>query len=441
MPPAEMDLRGLHILLVPAWWPSIEQPTAGIFNVDYARVFVAAGAKVGVVFPDLVPIRHWRFAQGAGLIPRLIDEQLHDDPPIPVVRIRGLHAALRQPAIQMHRYCRWLRRGLARYVSQHGLPDVLHAHCAIPAGWAAVAVRAQWTRWITAGASSRFRACGSDPGTAGSDSKAGCPAITTPIVFITEHTGPFSLTMTPPAAGRFTLAALRTADAVVAVSQHLRQQMQAAGVDRPIEVIPNTIGTEFRFVPAPAMSNASDGRRIVHVSFVGRLADEKGVWELAEAAGQLWSDVQFAFHWRFIGDGPQRAALQERLASALPSDRVRFDGPCNRRHVAQALQESHMLVLPSHGETFGLAAAEALAVGRPVVATFTPGCEAIVGPDDGILCPVGRPTELANAIRNVAAEYARWDGFAMSQRAFQRFGPVRLVEAYARLIGQLVQRA
>lgn len=432
MPPDELPLSGLHIVLVPAWWPSVEQPMSGIFNVDYARAYAAAGARVGVVFPDLVPIRVRNCARGVPLVPRLLDEQLDGDPPIPVRRIRGLHTALRRPAIQMHRYRRWLRRGLGRYVQQHGWPDVLHAHCAIPAGWAAVQ-----TRDVTRKSATRPES--PSPHSRGSNLSNAQPHW--PVVIITEHTGPFSLALTPPAASRFTLDALRAADAVVAVSEHLRQQMQAAGVDRPIAVIPNAIGAEFGYVPAPAMSSASDGRRIISVSFVGRLAREKGIWELAEAAEQLRSDAQFDFHWRFIGDGSQRAALQQRFESSFPTDRVRFDGVCDRRHVAQALQGSHLLVLPSHAETFGLAAAEALAVGRPVVVTRTPGCEAIVGPDDGILCPIGDPAALADAIRAVATDYERWNGRAMARRALGRFGPSRLAESYAKLIAQLLHRA
>ena len=126
-------LAGIHVLLVPAWWPSPEQPISGIFCTDYAQTFSAAGAKVGVVFPDLVSVQHLGKGTRIPWRPRLTVEDLSG---VPVIRIRGLHTAFGRPALQMRRFRRWLRWGLREYRARYGEPDVLHAMCSIPAGWA-----------------------------------------------------------------------------------------------------------------------------------------------------------------------------------------------------------------------------------------------------------------------------------------------------------------
>src|SRR5438105_13375226 len=95
------EMSGMHILVVPSWWPSAGQPIRGIFFTDYVRAFAAARAKVGVLFPDMVSLRMLGRRLRHGLLSantttslplsaRLFWEDLDG---IPILRIRGLHTA------------------------------------------------------------------------------------------------------------------------------------------------------------------------------------------------------------------------------------------------------------------------------------------------------------------------------------------------------------
>lgn len=383
-------LSGLHVVIVPAWWPSPEQPIAGVFFEDYARAFVAAGAKVGVVYPDLVSLRHIGKGTTPPLAPRVCHERFDG---IPVVRVRGLHTALGRPAWQMGRFRSWLRRGLKEYSRRHGSPDLLHAKCAIPSGWAATRLGSYLARRVV----------------------------------VTEHTGPFSLALTPPAAARFVLEALRDAAAVVAVSQNLRREMLAAGVRRDIAVIGNPVGPEFVGSAPPDRY----GGPAVGI-FVGRLTPEKGVGELIEAALELETERSGSIEWHFVGDGPLAPEV-ERLRAGLPPGRVVLHGLCDKATVAQRVAAAHFLVLPSHGENCPLAVCEALAVGRPVVGTRGTGIEALVGPGDGVLCDIGDSKGLAAAIRATISEAAAWDWHAISRRAVERFSADSIARRYSEI--------
>lgn len=402
------EMNGLHLVIVPAWWPSPEQPISGIFFQDYARAFAAAGAKVGVIFPDLVSVRHLARSSRVPFRPRLIFDTLEGSTVIastvegsgaalPVIRIRGLHTALGCPALQMRRYRAWLRRGLTAYRARHGEPDILHAMCAIPAGWA-------------------------------------CTHLDDPLArrtVVTEHTGPFALVLSRRAGESYVRAALAKAAAVVAVGEPLRQDMLAVGIEREIAVIGNPVGDEFAPAPPPPIEVDDRGRPRYRALFVGRLTELKGVPELIDAAMALSREAAFAIEWHVAGYGPLEGEMRRRFRQAGLADRLTLHGFCDKSTVARLLREAHFLVLPSHGETFGLAIGEALSVGRPVVTTDAAGCKALVGDGDGVLARIGDAGSLAEAVGRLLSDYAAWDWRAIANRSAARFSAAAICTRYA----------
>lgn len=395
-------LAGRHILLVPSWWPSHESPLAGIFFLDYARAFANAGARVGVLYADLVfPKEALAHALGALALaaPRLVEERL--DNAIQVVRVRGLHANLGRAEARTKRAAAWIDRAYRRYVAVHGRPDVVHAHGSIPAAWAAL----QAVRRVGGGAP--------------------------PPVIVTEHMGPFSLLLRPDSCAALTREALRGASAIVAVSPNLRAQMVEAGVTRAIEVIPNIAGAEMTPSPSPPIERAGDGRRLLRGIFVGRVEPLKGTRELADAILLVARDPRWAIDWTIVGDGPEAAAMRRRFTDAGIGEHVRWLGVVPKSDVARAIRESHFLALPSYGENCPLAVVEALSVGRPVVGTLGTGSEPLVGPGDGVLCPPRDAARLAGAILELVSGYQRFDAAAIAEGARERFSAGVVARRYA----------
>lgn len=110
--------------------------------------------------------------------------------------------------------------------------------------------------------------------------------------------------------------------------------------------------------------------------------------------------------WRLtlIGDGPQRAAVEEAM-SALPSGRVLFAGRLQPEAVFEALGQADLFLWPGLGEAYGLAYLEAQAMGVPVAAYDSGGVSACVRHDDtGLLVPEGDVAALAAAVRRLIAE-------------------------------------
>jgi glycosyltransferase involved in cell wall biosynthesis len=142
-----------------------------------------------------------------------------------------------------------------------------------------------------------------------------------------------------------------------------------------------------------------------HVLYVGRLAEEKGVLELAEAARGLPLVV--------VGDGPLRALLPQ-SAGFVPHDRV-----------GRYYERASIVVCPSRREGFGVACAEAMAYGRPVVASAVGGLLDHVEDDvTGLLVPPRDPAALRAALVRLLgdADLRARLGAGARRRAEERFG-------------------
>lgn len=381
---------GLHVVIVPSWWPSPERPLHGVFFPDFARAMAEAGVRVGVVTPDLVGARFWR-ETSARWRARVEWENAGN---VPVVRVRGRHTSLGQTGIHLRAYRRRLEMGLAAYAERNGSPDLLHAMAALPAGWACTHLHHSLAARV----------------------------------LITEHTGPFALLLRPSGAANMTRSALARAAAAVAVSANLKTEMQAAGVTRPIEIVGNLVADVFQPSAPLKPPRANETQIRFRVVFVGRLTAEKGLRELAAAAHRLAKLPEPRFAWHFVGTGPMEGELRAAMAK-LGVDTV-FHGYQDSAGVASILRACHALVLPSYGENYPMAICEALASGRPVVTTDVPGCAALVGPGDGLVVPVRNAAALADALQRCAADYAQWDWRAIGARAQERFSRTKVAKNY-----------
>lgn len=371
-------LNGKHIVIVPAWWPSPEQPHAGVFFQDYVEAFTNAGAKVGVIYPDLVGLRQLGRGERKPLAPRILHETTVAD--APVVRIRGLQTSFGSVERRALRFRDWLARGLAAYRDRHGEPDILHAMCAVPAGWA-------------------------------------CTNLNDPLsrrVVLTEHTGPFTLVMDPPDSAKLARTAFESAAMRVAVSDHLRRQIQEAGIRNTIEVCGNPVSSHF----APATRTPPAGHKRIRGLFVGRLTQEKGVSTLVSAIAEIRNATPHCeFH--FVGNGPLGVAIAPFLAAEDAA--ILHHASCPRAEVCTHMQNADFLVHPSMEETFGMTVAEALCVGLPVVTTRGTACAEFIDDDNGILVERGDEASLEAGLRQMIDTCRDYDRAAIAAKARERF--------------------
>jgi glycosyltransferase involved in cell wall biosynthesis len=229
----------------------------------------------------------------------------------------------------------------------------------------------------------------------------------------------------------------RAVDRVIAISDGVRAALEGAGV-RPdrIRVVPSGIDIEA-FAGAPDVRTAERaawgvGADDVVVIVVGVLERRKGHATLFEAAARLRAT---RLRWVVCGTGSQDAAL--RADAAARGLDVRFLG--FRADVARCLAAADVAVLPSLHEGLGVAALEAMAAGRPVVASRVGGlAEVVVDGETGRLVPAGDAGALAAALAALAdapAERARM-GTAARARVCARFSAVAMAEGTLACYGE-----
>lgn len=139
------------------------------------------------------------------------------------------------------------------------------------------------------------------------------------------------------------------------------------------------------------------------------------------------------------GDGPERAALEQRIAECGLGASVRLLG--NRSDVPELLAECDIFVLSSISEGMPLTVLEAMASGLPVVATEVGDVASVVEPGvSGTLVPSRDPDELAKALGRYAADAALrcHHGEAGCARVTARFGLGAMIANYVTLYDELL---
>ena len=191
---------------------------------------------------------------------------------------------------------------------------------------------------------------------------------------------------------RFALRLARRAlDATIVVSHALVEPARNAGL-REVVHIP---------VPAPPPPEAAPVETCRDVVFAGRLAPEKGVFQLLAAWGEI-ADRFPDSHLVMAGDGPARAALEAR---AHQVSRVTFTGILSPAAVSELMASARTVVAPSvRSETAGLVVAEAALCGRPVIVSDEPALRELVDDSNGgIVVTMGSVPELVEAMGRMLA--------------------------------------
>jgi glycosyltransferase involved in cell wall biosynthesis len=196
--------------------------------------------------------------------------------------------------------------------------------------------------------------------------------------------------------------ALRRARHVFCPSAYLRDVALRWGLDpERVSVLPNPAPAIPQMPPRDELRGdlGFEGNVLV---FAGRLGPQKAVDVLLDAL--VGADgVTLAV----AGDGPERAALEQRVAELGLDGRVQFLGSVPRETVLQLFRAAEASVLPSAWENFPHTVVEALAVGCPVIATAVGGVPEVVRDgENGLLVVPNDPAALAAAIRRFFADAA-----------------------------------
>jgi len=234
--------------------------------------------------------------------------------------------------------------------------------------------------------------------------------------------------------------------ALVAVSPEVRDDLVALGVAPSERFVVVRLGIELDERVAPEQNGRAESRRYLGipgdrfaVGWIGRMTAVKRTDDVLVAFKRLREDGVDAVLC-MVGDGPDRTQLEQRAHELGVIRDTLFLG--YQEHVAPFYSAFDALVLPSSNEGTPVSAIEALAAGRPVVATRVGGVPDVVRDGkDGFLVETGDTAELANRLAQLARdpELRERMGDAGRARVLPRYAVDRLVDDVDRLYRSLLE--
>jgi L-malate glycosyltransferase len=324
------------------------------------------------------------------------------------------------PLFREPQYALSLSNTIVQVARAHEL-DIVHAHYAVPHAAAAYLARQILAAHTTA---------------------EGGATLKVPKVITTLHGTDITLVGSDPSYSETVAFCIDQSDGVTAVSASLKADTyRFLPVKSPIEVIPNFLDcSRYRPRPNPELRarlcppDRYDGL-LLHIS------NFRPVKRL-DAVLEIFRRVRTQYRAKLVlaGDGPERARIAQQAAEADLTEHVEILG--EQDDVRDLLSAADVFLLPSAQESFGLAAAEAMACGTPVVASRVGGLpEVITHGETGFLHAPGDLDGMAASVVALLTDSALRRRLSQAARAtiVERYCEERIVpmyeEFYARLIG------
>jgi len=234
--------------------------------------------------------------------------------------------------------------------------------------------------------------------------------------------------------------AINHADYLTATSNMLAESTKEyMASNEDISVIPFGVDLDqYRYIKRQASSS-------FHIGTVRSLTPKYGLEFLIKAVAGLinsGSDVDLTI----VGKGPLRGRLEDLASQLSIASRVNFIGYIPNERIVDYLKNFDVFVIPSvgEGETFGVAAVEAMATGLPVVASKIGGLAEVVEHEKtGLLVEPGSVEKLMEALKKYIAspELRSVHGDAGRQRAEKKFKWARSVSQMDELYRKLISLA
>lgn len=383
----------MKIVILPSWYPKSPSDSSGVFFRDQALALSSAGYNISILTLSLRSLRTLFIHDGFS------HKSFEDDQGIKTYRKQvwaflpripyGEYFVLRMAAMRLFR----------QIVRQNGLPDIIHAHSLIYGGIIAAEIGKKYN---------------------------------IPVV-LTEHSTGFAREVYKKWQLRLAKMAVRNVSYRIAVSEPFANLLEQK-LNCKWNYLPNIVADRFN----PKKSQKSESKKTKPVLLnLALLTPKKGQKTLLKAVLMLKKRGVKTELW-LAGDGPIRLELENYTNELGLDNQVKFLGMINPNDVPELMAKTDLLVVSSEYETFGVVAAEALMMGKPVVATKCGGPESIIKHGDGLLVQPRDPLALADGLQKVLENLSNFDSNQISLHARERFGSqaivTRLTEIYAEVL-------
>jgi glycosyltransferase involved in cell wall biosynthesis len=357
------------VLIATRWYPSEESPANGLFVKEFVKA-TALHNNVVVLFGELTSSGHSRF-------PYEISDRVEDG-------IRTVRFIYKRRFMKLHRLINFIASThcLMNIMIEDERVDIIHLHVYLASLPAVIFAKL-------------YRI---------------------PLV-ITEHYTGFVRQILTVSERILARIIMRSATIILPVSNYLKKYIQPYAPQARFEVVSNIVDSSM-FKSTNAVIKDKDEQKLILT--VGRLDPAKGTSYLLEALSLL-KTIRKDFFLNIIGDGSIRKELEQKAKSLELDDFVQFHGIKLKSQVAGFMSKCDFFVLPSLFETFGCVIIEAMACGKPVVATNIGGPDEIVTQQTGILVKSANAESLKNGLEYMLDNYHKYSATDISRYAGEAF--------------------
>jgi L-malate glycosyltransferase len=388
----------MKVAIITSWLnrrPNDLMDSTGIFVREQAQAMQILGVEVALFFPDLMPHRDASFF--------VSQRHLDTEGGIPTFRIQQFHLP-KWSLFLLKSYIKKAATLYDDYFKVFGKPDLIHAHN-YWVGFVAQAIK----------------------------EKHGIPYV------FTEHDTVFFEGRFRPWLVPLMTKMLQEASAITAVSQGLKEALKPFS-EKPISVVPNIINTQV-FQPKEAFYKKKFGsEETCQFVSIGGLYPYKGYDLLLTAFAQFLSDnPNVSAFLTIIGAGTERVNLERQATQLHINQCVVFKGQLTTKEIVTSLSQSDIFISSSRFETFGVAMAEAMAMGLPILATPTDGAKDIMRAETGVLTTDISVAAITEGLTKMYLEHQKFDASKIRQHVLDNFDKTivaeRYLEIYRKAIG------
>lgn len=383
----------MHIVIIPAFFQTKDRPTLGSFFMDQARALKKQGHEVTILYCDTYSVKCFQ------------EWIKYEEPAESQIKGIQIYRNKRFCPVKhgMEGYKEAFAEGIEMLWHKYMLKqkvDVIHAHCAVWAGYAAMQL----------------------------SQRTEIPYV------VTEHATLFQLHRDDISVtnNEVIKKVFKQAARVICVSEAFAHLLSEYRKD--IDVIGNVVDCDNFY---PVRSQQTDEKFLfLTVCYMQEEAQlyKKGIDILFKA----WKELQQKYpHCKLIvgGGGQAQYKAVEWCQEYGITDSVEFVGSLSREEVAARMQQCDCFVLPSRYETFGVVYIEAMACGKPVIAVQNGGPDDFVKEFNGILIEPDQVMELVQAMEKMLTK--KYDAEQIAEYVRERFSSTSIADQLNKLYHEL----
>lgn len=377
------------ILILPAEYPTKDNPLAGIFTKDQVRMFASDGYDVTVIYNYFISLKKINFRNLKNFF---IKTTLKKNKNITEITNTLFSTFFHSVKLKLDYYL--TKKLLVDYIKKKGKPDLIISHFAFPTGNSAFNIFKDFN---------------------------------IPYIIVEHSTGYFTKLYNNYQI-KIIKNSFKYSNSVVAVSSFLKKRLMNL-TKKEIIIIGNIVDKKFFFLKKKVIN-----KKTCNFLIISELVKKKQILDLVKIFKKVYNE-KFKFKLKIVGDGPEYDKINNYILSNNIERNIFLLGIRNKKEITNLLDKTDYLISCSKVETFGITIAESIAKGVPAIVLNSGGPNDFINSSNSYL--VNNFEELEKKITNVIQKPKKFNRIKMNKFIYDRYSEKILMKKFNKLIRKI----